>query len=136
MKAEQAKIERGERSTDLYSKFKSLLGSLQMCSAKDSFVREKIAVSELNEEKAFLLYKQGNTSGQSFTRGPGRMPGNSQARDQGLPTDLYGYYLDRRVDTTEAQLDSITNVQDRVVALIDLASLAGGLERYNARIRY
>lgn len=136
MKAEQAELDRDLKSTDLYNRFNNLLGVLQMCSAKDSFVREKVAVSELNEEKAFLLYKQGNTSGDVLTKGPGRMPGNSQARDQTLPKDLYGYYMDRRVETAEAQLESITNVQDRVVALIDLASLAGGLERYNARIRY
>jgi hypothetical protein len=136
MKAEQAKIDREVRSTDIYNRFKHFMGLLDMCSAKDSFVREKIAVSELNEEKAFVLYKQGTTSGESFTRSPGRLPGNSQARDQALPKDLYGNYLDRRVETTEAQLESIANVQDRVSTLIDLASLAGGLERYNARIRY
>jgi outer membrane protein TolC len=136
MKAEQAQLDRDLRSTEMYNRFNNLLGVLRMCSAKDSFVREKVAVSELNEEKAFLLYKQGTSSGEILTRGPGRMPGNSQARDQALPKDLYGYYLDRRVDTAEAQLESIANVQDRVVALIDLASLAGGLERYNARIRY
>jgi outer membrane protein TolC len=136
LKAEQAKIERDNRATELYNRFKNLLGVLQMCSAKDSFVREKIAVSELNEEKAFLLYKQGKTPGEPMTRAPGRMPGDSNSRDQTLPKDLYGFYLDRRLETTEAQLESIANAQDRVVTLIDLASIAGGLERYNARIRY
>ncbi len=136
MKAEQAKIDRDSRSSELYNRFNSLLGALRMCAAKDAFVREKIAVSELNEEKAFLLYKQGKGPGEPLTRAPGRLPGNSQARDSSLPKDLYGYCLDRRVETAEAQLESIANVQDRVVDLIDLASMAGGLERYNARIRY
>jgi outer membrane protein TolC len=136
MKAEQATIDRDDKSRQLYNKFQRLTGDLRILQAKESFTREKARLAELCEEKAFLLYKQGNTPGEPPGRAPGRLPGDSQARDQNLPRDLYGNYLDKRVEKVEAELESVMTVQDRVNALIDLATMAGGLERYNARIRY
>jgi outer membrane protein TolC len=136
MKAEQAAIDRTNKSRDLYNKYTHLLGELRGLQAKDALLREKASLAEMGEERAFMLYKQGKTPGESMGRSPGRLPGDSQTTNQPLPRDLYANYLDKRVEKAEAALESIANVQERVMTLIDLATLAGGLERYNARIRY
>lgn len=48
----------------------------------------------------------------------------------------YDLYMDRRIETAQAQLDSLAGPQERVMDLIDLATLAGGLNKYNARIAH
>ena len=62
---------------------------------------------ELNEERALSDYKAGAIT-----------------------------YVDRRIEKVEADLDAISGPQERVGDLIDLATLAGGLNKYNARFAY
>jgi outer membrane protein TolC len=90
--------------------FKDLRNSLSIAGETEGFSREQATIAELSEEKAFLAYKAGD-----------------------LP---YEEYMNRRIDTVEAQLEAVKSAQDRVVSLIDLATMAGGLNKYNAGIRY
>jgi hypothetical protein len=48
----------------------------------------------------------------------------------------YEQYLEARMRKVVAQLAAARSGQDRVISLIELATIAGGLDKYNAGIRY
>ena len=108
--AEQLKLDRNELSTRLYSKFKRLRGGLELSGEREALVREQARLAELNEERALTDYKAGAIT--------------------------YDQYVDRRIEKVEAYLDAVIGPQERVAELIDLATLAGGLNKYNARLAY
>jgi len=108
--AEQMKLDRSELSTKLYTQFKRIRGGLELSGEKESVIREQARLSELNEERALSDYKAGAIT--------------------------YDQYVDRRIEKIEADLDAISGPQERVADLIDLATLAGGLNKYNARFAY
>lgn len=110
LKAEQLKLDRSLLSQKLYGEFKHLRGELNLASEKESVAREEAKLAELAEERAFIQYKAGEIA--------------------------YDAYLDRSIEKGKADLNVLRNVQGRVQALIELATLAGGLDRYNAGIRY
>jgi len=110
LKAQQLKLERDMLSQKLYGEFKKLRGNLGLSGEKESYFREQAKLAELSEEKAFLGYKGGS-----------------------LP---YEEYVDKRIGKVEANVNAATGSQERVISLIDMATLAGGLNRYNARIRH
>ncbi len=110
MIAEQLKLDRNDMSSKLYGQFRRLRGGLELSGERETFVREQAKLAELSEERALTDYKAGS-----------------------VPYDLY---VDRRIEKVEAHLDSISGPQERVFDLIDLATLAGGLNKYNARIAY
>jgi outer membrane protein TolC len=110
LQAQQAEIERKEASEDLYLAFKELRNQLGLASDRESVSREQAKIAELSEEKAFISYKAGATD--------------------------YPRYMDSRVEKVQAQLDAANSSNKRVVTLIDLATMAGGLNKYNAGIRY
>jgi outer membrane protein len=110
MKAEQLKIDRDKFSQRLYNQFKHLRAELDLSGEREGFYREQARLSELTEEKAFLQYKAGE-----------------------IP---YEQYVERRVDKVQTYVDALSSLEGRVTSLIDLATIAGGLNKYNAGIRY
>lgn len=110
LKAEQAKLDRSLLSQKLYGEFKHLRGELGLASERESVAREEAKLAELAEERAFIRYKAGE-----------------------IP---YDQYLNRSIEKGKANLNVLKTVEGRVLALIELATLAGGLDRYNAGIRY
>ncbi|MFH1114646.1 MAG: TolC family protein [Pseudomonadota bacterium] len=107
---QSAEIKRKQLSEELYLAFKELRNALGIAGEREAFSREQAAIAELSEEKAFLAYKAGDLGYQDYT--------------------------DRRIDAVQAQLDAAQSARNRVVSLIDLATMAGGLNKYNAGIRY
>ena len=110
MIARQLKIDRRQLSRDLYNHYRRLTALLDLSSEQEGFHREQAKLSELSEERFFLKYKAGD-----------------------IP---YEVYLESRISKVEAYLAAMGTRESRVNALIDLATLAGGLNRYNARIRF
>jgi len=110
MKAEQLKIERDQMSKRLYNKFKRLRGELDLSGEKEGFYREQARLAELTEEKAFLQYKAGEVP--------------------------YDQYVEKRLEKAQAHVESLNSLEGRVTSLIDLATIAGGLNKYNGSIRY
>ena len=110
LEAQQAEIERKEASEDLYLAFKDLRNQLGLASEKESVAREQAKIMEMKEEQTFIAYKAGASD--------------------------YSSYMDSRVEKVQAQLDAANSSDKRVLALIDLATMAGGLNKYNAGIRY
>ena len=108
--AEQLKLDRNELSTKLYGEFKRLRNGLELSGERETLVREQAKLAELNEERALTDYKAGAIT--------------------------YDQYVDRRIEKVEAYLDAVNGPQERVAELIDLATLAGGLNKYNARLAY
>ncbi|MEJ2717092.1 MAG: TolC family protein [Deltaproteobacteria bacterium] len=110
MIARQTKIDRRQRSRDLYNFFRKLTSLLDLSGEREGFQREQAKLSELSEERSLLRYKSGD-----------------------IP---YEVYLESRISRVDANLAAMGMREARVDALIDLATLAGGLNRYNARIRF
>ncbi len=110
LKAEQLRLDRSLLSQKLYGEFQHLRGELGLASEKESVAREEAKLAELAEERAFVQYKAGEIT--------------------------YDGYLGKSIDKGKADLKVLNTVQGRVLALIELATLAGGLDRYNAGIRY
>ncbi len=108
--AEQLKLDRSELSTKLYTQFKRIRDGLELSGERETVIREQARLAELSEERALSDYKAGTIS--------------------------YDQYVDRRIEKIEADLDAISGPQERVANLIDLATLAGGLNKYNARFAY
>jgi outer membrane protein TolC len=108
--AEQLKLDRNELSTKMYAQFKRLRGGLELSGEKEAIIREQARLAELNEERALSDYKAGAIT--------------------------YDQYVDRRIEKVEADLDAISSPRERVADLIDLATLAGGLNKHNARLAY
>lgn len=110
IKARQIKLDRDMLSEKIYGKFKLLRGNLGISGEKESYYREQARLAELSEEKAFVNYKGGL-----------------------LP---YEEYVEKRIGKVEANVNAVSSSQDRVFSLVDLATLAGGLNKYNVRIRH
>ena len=110
LRAGQINIERQELSRQLYERFKTLRGDISLSEEKEGFSREQTKLAESNEERAFSQYKSGSLT--------------------------YDIYLDSSIAKAQSHLNSLNTVQERVSALIDLATIAGGLNKYNAGIRY
>ncbi len=110
LKAEQLKIDRSQYSQRVYGNFKRLRAELETSGDKEGVSREQAKLAELLEEKAFLMFKSGDIN--------------------------YDQYMVRRIERAEADLNSMGSGETRVEALIDLATMAGGLNNYNAGIRF
>jgi outer membrane protein TolC len=94
----------------LYNKYRTLQATLDLAAETMGFNREQSKLAELNEERELLRYKSGN------------VPFNT--------------YLEARVKKAEVDVASLGTLEERVISLIELATLAGGLNKYNARIRF
>ena len=130
MIGEQKKIKRDLESQEFYGKFQHLRDLIQASGAKQSVFSEKGRIAELLEQKYFMCFKSGMPC-------PDEWDGRGPLRDNGsLSQDPYVNYLKSRINKMEANLEAMRIQEERVNALIDLATIAGGLERYNARIRY
>jgi outer membrane protein TolC len=110
MKAEQLRIDRDKFSQRLYNQFKRLRAELGLSGEREGFYREQARLAELTEEKAFLQYKSGEIT--------------------------YEQYVEKRLEKVQSFVDSLDSLEGRVTSLIDLATIAGGLNKYNAGIRY
>jgi outer membrane protein TolC len=110
MEFRKLNLDRHVQAQKLYAKFKDLRMEVGLSWEREVDAREKAKLTELREEMAFVEYSGGRIS-----------------------QDLY---LDRRIDTIQAQVDAISACKNRVFALIELATIAGGLNKYNAAIRY
>ena len=108
--AEQLKLDRNELSARLYSHFRRLRSGLEISGEREALVREQTKLAELTEERALMDYKAGAIT--------------------------YDQYVDRRIEKAEAYLGAVNSPQERVAELVDLATLAGGLNKYNARLAY
>ena len=109
-KAQKLEIDRRQLSEKLYGDFKRIRGEIDSTGEQTSLSREQAKLADLAEEKAAILFRSGTID--------------------------YGEYSDQRIKTIEAHLNVATDLQNRVFELIDLATMAGGLNKYNAAIRY
>jgi outer membrane protein TolC len=109
MKARKAEIDRRQRSRELYNTYRSLISKIELSGDKEAVARENAKLSELSEERANLRFKSGEVQ--------------------------YEEYVQARMDRVKASLESIGALSERVNALIDLATMSGGLNRYNAALR-
>jgi outer membrane protein TolC len=107
-----AKIDRRMLSKKIYHEYRTLRDQLDLVGARERLLRDRARLAELGEEKVYLKYKAGDENA------------------------TWDDYTGSRIRKIEAALNSIESRQGRVRALVDLATLAGGLNRYNARIRY
>lgn len=110
LRAGQIRIERNEASQQLYDRFKALRADIKLSAEKEGYAREQISLSEASEERALNQYKAG--------------------------TLTYDIYMDQGVAKVQAHLGALNAVSERVNAVIDLATISGGLDRYNAGIQY
>ncbi|MBI5252529.1 MAG: TolC family protein [Desulfomonile tiedjei] len=110
LRAMQLKADRDQLSKRIYGSFTRLRDELGIFNEKVALEREQVRIAELDEERALLQYKA--------TQIP------------------YDAYVQKRIGKVDAYANSLTSLQERVQALIDLATIAGGLNRYNARIQY
>ena len=108
--AQKYNLDREQLSQQLYLRFKKLKSGMGLSSEKESLSREQAKLADLAEEKALSNYKSGLID--------------------------YSQYMDQRIKKTQAHLDASTSLQPRVNDLIDLATISGGLNKYNAAIRY
>lgn len=108
--AQQYNLDREQLSQRLYMKFKKLRSGMGLSGERESLSREKAKLADLAEEKAFTNYKSGRIE--------------------------YNDYMDQRIKKTQAHLDAAESLQPRVNDLIELATISGGLNKYNAAIRY
>jgi outer membrane protein TolC len=86
------------------------MSQLEISAEREAFNRERERLAEVTEERALDRYKSGDMN--------------------------YADYIDTRMQRVEAHLSFIEGLEDRVFALIELATMAGGLNRYNARVQY
>jgi hypothetical protein len=77
---------------------------------KEGYAREQVQLAESSEERALSQYKSGSLT--------------------------YDLYLDQGIAKLQSHLNTLNAVQERITALIDLATISGGLNKYNAGIRY
>ncbi len=110
MNAQLSEIERDQLSRQLFATYRKTLKEIEVSAERESLRREEANVAELAEEKAYVEYKAGD-----------------------MPQDVY---LDKKIQRTEASILAISALQQRVAALLELATMAGGLNRYNGRIGY
>lgn len=110
LRAGQIRIEREELSRQLYERFKTLMGDVGLAEQKEGYSREQVQLAESSEERALTQYKAGSLT--------------------------YDLYLDQGIAKLQSYLGTLNAVQERIIALIDLATIAGGLNKYNAGIRY
>lgn len=110
LKAEQLKIDRRLLSEKLYGNYKRLRSQVDSTGRSNGFYSEQAKLAEMSEEKALMMYKAGDIT--------------------------YDMYIAKRIERVEAEVNSVNNLQNRVDALIDLATISGGLNRYNAGIRF
>ncbi len=110
LRASQIRIERNEAAQQLYDRFRALRSDIKLAAEKEGFAREQVNLAEASEERALSQYKAG--------------------------TLTYDLYMDQGVAKIQANLGALNAVLERVNALIDLATISGGLNRYNAGIQY
>jgi outer membrane protein TolC len=110
LRAMQLKIDRDQLSKKLYENFRRFRGEIDLSAERVSVNREYVRTAEMVEERTLMQYKAAQ-----------------------VPYDVY---MQKRIDKIETYSNSLLSLQERVQALIDLASIAGGLSRYNARIKY
>ncbi|MBM4328769.1 MAG: TolC family protein [Deltaproteobacteria bacterium] len=110
MKSQKAEIDRRQRSREFYNKYHSLMSTIDLSGGKETVARENAKLSELSEERASIRFKSGEIQ--------------------------YEEYVQARMDRVKASLESIGALSERVNALIDLATISGGLNRYNAALRH
>jgi len=110
LRAGQIRIERNEASQQLYDRFKALRADIKLSAEKEGYAREQTSLAEASEERALNQYKAG--------------------------TVTYDLYMDQGVAKVQANVNALNAVMERVNALIDLATISGGLDRYNAGLQY
>lgn len=110
LEGQKLNLDRRLLSQKLYVEYQKLRGELAGSPEREATLREQASLAALREERALSEYKAGRLT--------------------------HDVYVDRRVDTALAQIDAVNSVKERVFALIDLATIAGGLNRYNAAIRH
>lgn len=108
--ARKVEIDRRESSENLYRNYKKLMHVLDVSGERESIAYERVKLSELNEERALLNYRSGDIQ--------------------------FEHYIGSRLGKVESDIGALRILEPRVMALIDLATLAGGLDKYNARIKY
>jgi len=110
MEMRSLNLERHELSKDLYQKYRQVMALLDISGERESLEQEQAKLAEQNEERVAMRYKSGVVP--------------------------FEEYMDARIEKADTDINAIRSYNDRVEALIDLATLAGGLNRYNGRIRF
>jgi len=106
----EAHLDRTTKSEAVYNKYRTLQAGLDVAAETEAFNREQSKLAELNEERELLRYKSGN-----------------------IP---FHAYMEARIKRAETDVASLKALEERVASLIELATLAGGLNKYNARIKF
>lgn len=123
MQARQASLDRDEKSREAYQAYKKLRGSLVLANKEEGFLRRRMALAA---KTTLQMRKLNEMSREDIQLKPGEDP-------EALP---FTRVLNARIDEKMAKLQTIETGRLRVQALVELATLAGGLDRYNGRIRY
>lgn len=110
MVARQLNIDRHQLSRNLYNQYRALQSQLDVVAEQESFFRERTRLAEMQEQKAFFTFKSGEGT--------------------------FDLYMDAKVQRARNNAEYVGVSRDRVMALIDLATLAGGLNKYNAGIGF
>ena len=110
LKYRKAKIDRRKKSRELYNAYRDLIASLELHGYKEAILRERSKLTELSEERAYMNYKSG-----------------------GIP---YSDYIQQRINKIKTSMALTQALSKRVFENIDLATLAGGLSRYHAQLKF
>ncbi len=123
MEARQAKIEREEKSRDMYEAYKKLRSTMDMIDRQEALLREQKGVAQATTKQMKELARM-------YPDIRPLQPGQSP---DSLPR---ARVLDAELKELESKAQSVDAWQSRAAALVELATLAGGLNNYNARIRH
>ncbi len=110
LEARKMAIDRKKLSEALYGEYRRLLDTIRLSESKSRYIWEQVNLAEMAEEKVFSQYKSGNAP--------------------------YEKYMDARINKVSSLISAYTDRGKKVEALLDLATMAGGLNKYNARIRF
>jgi outer membrane protein TolC len=110
LEARKIALDRKRLSESLYGKYRRLLDTIDLSRSKSTHVRERVKLAELAEERALSRYKSGDLS--------------------------YEDYIQSKIERAAAVLKANSQRGEKVEALLDLATMAGGLNRHNVRIRF
>ena len=123
MEARQAKIERKEKSRELYEAYKKLRTTLDMTDKQEALVRDQKRIAAATAKQMQELERM-------FPTIPALRPGESP---DSLPRTRV---FNSELNVLESKVKSVEAWRSRARALVELATLAGGLNKYNARIRH
>jgi outer membrane protein TolC len=108
MEMRQLNLDRNMLSKKLYIEYRKLHTSLEMSAEKERLFHEAVRLAEYRADQAYSQYTAGRSQ--------------------------YPSYIRAVISKLQSKMEGLNLLQERVTAMIDLATLAGGLNRYNGAI--